>query len=176
MAKTLCGKQQRLDSETETLIPISGGYFGEAIPIHDKATRHQGGGREGNDGSSNGLGIGKPGDPIPTLDTGCNHAVGCFKGGQGAAAGGIGYDENLSPTLGAADSGSNRTPTLMSGMQVRRLTPVECERLQGFPDNYTNIPKAADGPRYKALGNSMAVPVMKWLGERIQMVDAKISA
>jgi DNA (cytosine-5)-methyltransferase 1 len=57
-------------------------------------------------------------------------------------------------------------------MAVRRLTPVECERLQGFPDNYTNIPKAVDGPRYKALGNSMAVPVMGWIGKRIQMVDA----
>jgi DNA (cytosine-5)-methyltransferase 1 len=58
-------------------------------------------------------------------------------------------------------------------MQVRRLTPVECERLQGFPDGYTNIPwrkkpEAPDGPRYKALGNSMAVPCMKWIGERIQ--------
>jgi DNA (cytosine-5)-methyltransferase 1 len=59
-----------------------------------------------------------------------------------------------------------------SGMQVRRLTPVECERLQGFPDNYTNIPGASDSHRYKALGNSMAVPVMSWLGERIQMVES----
>jgi len=62
-------------------------------------------------------------------------------------------------------------------MQVRRLTPVECERLQGFPDNYTNIPwrkkdESPDGPRYKALGNSMAVPVMRWIGERIAKVDA----
>ncbi len=61
---------------------------------------------------------------------------------------------------------------------VRRLTPIECERLQGFPDNYTAIPwrnKAVeycpDGPRYKALGNSMAVPVMRWIGERIQAVE-----
>jgi len=53
-------------------------------------------------------------------------------------------------------------------MAVRRLTPVECERLQGFPDNYTNIKEnCPDGPRYKAMGNSMAVPVMKWIGERI---------
>lgn len=65
---------------------------------------------------------------------------------------------------------------------VRRLTPVECERLQGFPDNFTAIPwrkKGAedcpDGPRYKALGNSMAVPVMRWIGERIQLVDDFIS-
>ena len=56
-------------------------------------------------------------------------------------------------------------------MQVRRLTPRECERLQGFPDDYTAIPyrgkAAADGPRYTALGNSMAVPVMRWIGQRI---------
>jgi len=67
-------------------------------------------------------------------------------------------------------------PTVMQAMAVRRLTPVECERLQGFPDNYTDIqPKGKatpDGPRYKALGNSMAVPVMAWIGKRIQEVDA----
>jgi DNA (cytosine-5)-methyltransferase 1 len=61
-------------------------------------------------------------------------------------------------------------------MSVRRLTPRECERLQGFPDDYTMIPyrgkPAADGPRYKALGNSMAVPVVAWIGRRIAMVDA----
>jgi len=62
-----------------------------------------------------------------------------------------------------------------ASMEVRRLTPVECERLQGFPDNYTNIPwrkkdESPDGPRYKALGNSMAVPVMRWIGERINQV------
>jgi DNA (cytosine-5)-methyltransferase 1 len=55
---------------------------------------------------------------------------------------------------------------------VRRLMPVECERLQGFPDGWTDIPwhgkeSSPDGPRYKALGNSMAVPVMRWIGERI---------
>jgi len=51
---------------------------------------------------------------------------------------------------------------------VRRITPIEAERLQGFQDDYTNIQGAKDGPRYKALGNSMAVPVLKWIGERIQ--------
>ena len=60
-----------------------------------------------------------------------------------------------------------------ASMAVRRLTPVECERLQGFPDNYTNIPwrkadQSPDGPRYKALGNSWAVPVVRWIGERIE--------
>ena len=59
-------------------------------------------------------------------------------------------------------------------MAVRRLTPVECERLQGFPDGYTDIKlngkQTPDGGRYKALGNSMAVPVMAWIGKRIQEV------
>lgn len=79
--------------------------------------------------------------------------------------------ENLAPAMGA------KNPTAVAtSMQVRRLTPRECERLQGFPDDYTLIPwrkKAAsdcpDGPRYKALGNSMAVPVMQWIGVRILM-------
>lgn len=53
----------------------------------------------------------------------------------------------------------------------RKLTPLEHERLQGFPDNYTNIPGAKDGPRYAAIGNSMAVPVMRWIGERIALMD-----
>jgi DNA (cytosine-5)-methyltransferase 1 len=64
-----------------------------------------------------------------------------------------------------------------AAMQVRRLTPVECERLQGFPDGYTNIPwrgkpESPDGPRYKALGNSWAVPVVRWIGERISRAIA----
>ena len=61
-------------------------------------------------------------------------------------------------------------PAVVDRLAVRRLTPLECERLQGFPDHYTAIPKAADGPRYKALGNSMAVPVMQWIGRRIMEV------
>ena len=93
-----------------------------------------------------------------------------FKQGQGAKAGSIGGNENIAPTLGAAESGTNRTPALMNGAAVRRLTPLECERLQGFPDGYTDIPGASDSGRYKALGNSMAVPVMRWIGERITAV------
>jgi DNA (cytosine-5)-methyltransferase 1 len=65
---------------------------------------------------------------------------------------------------------------IVQGMAVRRLTPVECERLQGFSDNYTDIKSknkpTPDGPRYKALGNSMAVPVMAWIGQRIEQVEA----
>lgn len=77
--------------------------------------------------------------------------------------------EDISPALGA------KNPTAIAmPMQVRRLTPLECERLQGFPDGWTDVPHrgkpAPDGPRYKAIGNSMAVPVMRWIGNRIQMV------
>jgi DNA (cytosine-5)-methyltransferase 1 len=65
---------------------------------------------------------------------------------------------------------AHQQTSVLHGMAVRRLTPTECERLQGFPDGYTNImPETPDGPRYKALGNSMAVPVMRWIGSRIAL-------
>ena len=92
-----------------------------------------------------------------------------FKVRGGCEGGGKGY-------LGSDDTAftvaTHQDQQIAQAMQVRRLTPVECERLQGFPDNHTNIPwrgkaEAPDGPRYKALGNSMAVPVMRWIGERI---------
>ena len=73
----------------------------------------------------------------------------------------------------ASEDGTGRgTPIVTTQTRVRRLTPRECERLQGFPDDYTALPGAKDRPRYAALGNSMAVPVMRWLGERIARVDA----
>ena len=82
----------------------------------------------------------------------------------------------------ASEDGTGRgTPLIPQAMTVRRLTPRECERLQGFPDDYTLIPwrkkqaeDCPDGPRYKALGNSMAVNCMAWIGERIAAVDAEI--
>jgi len=106
-------------------------------------------------------------------------AVAYSLGGQHPNAA-VGVD--VAPTLAsAAGEGGGHTPLVTaptSAMQVRRLTPKECERLQGFPDDYTKIPyrkKSADdcpdGPRYKALGNSMAVPVMRWIGERINQAD-----
>jgi len=269
----------------------------QPIPIHDQATRHAGKRGEHSDGKGNGLGIGQPGDPAPTLTKGDKHAVafhenqrgeltvndtagalkvGGGKPGQGypavAVTNGSHWDDprNPHPTLNQASQGSGaigygnqelfsqrggglvpqpiaihphvvgRAPTAgpqgkeyiddgsaycmdargvpqsvaqpvatdikqvqwASGggqvendtaqalrsnaeynyqfarvaMQVRRLTPVECERLQGFPDGYTNIawrkkPEAPDGPRYKALGNSMAVPCMAWIGKRIAEAD-----
>lgn len=80
--------------------------------------------------------------------------------------------------VGGNQGGDFVVTAFAQNMQVRRLTPVECERLQGFPDNYTAIPyrgkpegQCPDGPRYKALGNSMAVPVMAWIGQRIQAAE-----
>jgi DNA (cytosine-5)-methyltransferase 1 len=94
----------------------------------------------------------------------------------------IGRDAGGPQGVGVSDEGVMYTLTkadvhgVAQSMAVRRLTPIECERLQGFNDNYTNIPwrkkdEAPDGPRYKALGNSMAVPVMAWIGKRIQQVE-----
>jgi len=87
-----------------------------------------------------------------------------------------GHEEVCYPLRTASGDGIPKVN--LQQMQVRRLTPVECSRLQGFPDNYTNIPwrgkpESPDGPRYKALGNSMAVPCMRWIGERINAIEEK---
>ena len=91
---------------------------------------------------------------------------------RGKSQNGLGIGEGGEPMYTLDKS---TTPAVHHAMQVRRLTPRECERLQGFPDDYTLVPyrkkPAADGPRYKALGNSMAVPVMRWIGERIKQVE-----
>ena len=63
-------------------------------------------------------------------------------------------------------------PSVTNEYTIRRLMPVECERLQGFQDGWTDLGDTPDAPRYKALGNSIAVPVMRWIGERIAIVDA----
>jgi DNA (cytosine-5)-methyltransferase 1 len=83
------------------------------------------------------------------------------------------FNDNCALTLTKqSPTGGGQPQAVMQNMAVRRLTPVECERLQGFPDNYTNIPwrkqpESPDGPRYKALGNSWAVFVVRWIGGRI---------
>lgn len=241
-----------------------------AIPINDKATRYGGGGSSRNhDGSGNGLGIGKDVDLSPTIAAGDRHIVcAAFKAGQGAKANGIGYGEEVSPTLTAAPSGTNQSPAVVAldmthscdvirecgeqvpalqarmgtggnqvpltyqdvtgtlspgahagsyngqdayndmlvcgttpdvahalrakancayredaetypvqNMVARRFTPMECERLQGFPDHWTDIGewrdskgklrKPSDSPRYKALGNSIALPFWDFLAKRI---------
>lgn len=83
--------------------------------------------------------------------------------------------ENCAGTIQRGGDGGRHDGVMTDAMLVRRLTPRECERLQGFPDDYTAIPyrskPAADGPRYKALGNSWAVPCARWIGERIQMME-----
>ena len=103
----------------------------------------------------------------------------CFE--SRVARNGRGGPSGIVPPLKAQSGGTGRgdgAPLLAVGgpLAVRRLTPRECERLQGMPDDYTLIPyrgkPAADGPRYRAIGNSMAVPVMRWIGRRIQMVDS----
>jgi DNA (cytosine-5)-methyltransferase 1 len=92
----------------------------------------------------------------------------------------ISWDSELNPNvdkMGTLMRGGQggRMDGVMHNMAVRRLTPIECERLQGFPDSYTDIKlnekPTPDGHRYKALGNSMAVPVMKWIGERINQYE-----
>jgi DNA (cytosine-5)-methyltransferase 1 len=139
-----------------------------AIPIHDQATRFAGKRGDKQDGKGNGLGIGEPGAPMNTLTKGDRHAVAhpiAFTTEQTPK-----FNENQALTLTKSEAKHNQS--VLTEMAVRRLTPVECERLQGFPDGYTNIPwrgkpEAPDGPRYKALGNSWAVPNVRWIGARI---------
>jgi len=237
-------------------------YF--PIPIHDQATRHSGKHGDKQDGKGNGLGVGKPGDPCPTLTKGDKHAI-AFQTSELRLTGKL-TEKSVCPTLKANTkagdtevkvvlyenhpndsrvtgphdvapscvsrygtgggnvplvqeaiafsfdslssnsmksknpiSGCNQVdlsrsldtsrgldPTCNQGgmavsdskMAVRRLSPRECERLQGFPDDHTLIPwrnksadQCPDGPRYKALGNSMAVPCMAWIGKRIDAVE-----
>lgn len=99
-------------------------------------------------------------------------------GSVGTAGKGALASEDVTFTIAATQDQTLFHPE-SSGYVVRRLTPLECERLQGFPDGHTMVPyrgkpaeECPDGPRYKAIGNSMAVPVMRWIGERVQEVDA----
>jgi DNA (cytosine-5)-methyltransferase 1 len=150
------------NTEHETYIPTRNPTVKEAISIQDVRPIEK---------IQNGKGWNDDGTAY-TIDT---HAT------QGVAHP-IGLDEeqnamvNRFGTLKARMAGGGFEGSVMqTNMQVRRLTPIECERLQGFPDDYTAIPwrgkEAPDGPRYKALGNSMAVPVMRWIGKRIQQVE-----
>ncbi len=135
------------------------------IPINMQAAAKNG------EKSPNMLGIGQDGDPAPTLGANDIHAVAFSENIRGEV-----LETPITRALQTAGGkpGQGYVAARL-GMQVRRLTPTECERLQGFPDGYTLVPNrgklAADGPRYKALGNSMAVPCMRWIGKRIQMVE-----
>ena len=108
-------------------------------------------------------------DSSPCTDRGQN--VVCLGDDNAHAA----IDEEV---CGSLKCGGSAPIAASPAMVVRRLTPTECERLQGFPDGWTKIPykgkpaeECPDGPRYKAIGNSMAVPVMRWIGERIDMFE-----
>jgi DNA (cytosine-5)-methyltransferase 1 len=117
-------------------------------------------------------GGGKPGQGHPMI------ASVALRGREGGLLAELG--DAISPTLRTSSGGADKGHVLAPGepdmtdgtpWRVRRLMPVECERLQGIPDNYTLVPyrgkPAADSPRYKAIGNSMAVPCMAWLGQRL---------
>ena len=147
------------------------------IPINlQVATRHKA------LGERTAFGVGKDGAPAFTLSRA--HCHGVYTDMQPIAfqesqTGCREYD--TAGTLRAGGPGHDPVGTgLRIGSAVRRLTPRECERLQGFPDDYTLIPyrgkPAKDGPRYKAIGNSMAVPVMRWIGRRIDAVEKILAA
>ncbi|MBF0270282.1 MAG: DNA (cytosine-5-)-methyltransferase [Alphaproteobacteria bacterium] len=150
----------------------AGGQLAVAYPIQEVGKRTG----ASTDDVRAGIGVGDDGDVMFALQAGAQHGVFAFdlRGRDGGAMVEGMHDP---ANIRAASGGSSRS-YVSSAMAVRRLTPRECERLQGFPDDYTRIPwrgKAADqcpdGPRYRALGNSMAVPVMAWIGGRIQAVD-----
>jgi DNA (cytosine-5)-methyltransferase 1 len=115
------------------------------------------------------------GDPCHPLAAQAHPPAVAFalRGREGGAIAELGDDK--ANALRAAQGGSDKAHVLAS-MAVRRLTPRECERLQGFPDDWTLVPyngkPAKDGPRYCAIGNSMAVPVMRWIGARLVAVEA----
>jgi DNA (cytosine-5)-methyltransferase 1 len=160
--------KNRMDAETETLIPTTGGHF-NSDPVLQPAYGIPGNwiGRK----PENGGNATEPMyDVAPCLTKADQHGV----------AQPIGFEANMSQhqpsTKNVFQTLTRRTHASVNiGMAVRRLTAVECERLQGFPDNYTDIQTKGkptpDGPRYKALGNSMAVPVMRWIGERIKQFE-----
>jgi len=162
------------DPETETL-PVTTGSLcartGQSVSVQDAAQSHLlpiafGAQNSANQGDSVSTEV------TPTLDKSKTPAVAfttvadCL-----TAAYATKWNGNASATNGSLFAAQSPA--------VRRLTPIECERLQGFPDDFTQIPwrnkpaeDCPDGPRYKAMGNSMAVSVMRWIGERIQMVES----
>jgi len=156
---------------TEDLCPALGAKNPTAVAFH--ATRRDGGRILGDLSPTVEAHWGTGGGNVPNVATPIKKATG-FDGYNNSITGDqsktldVGQDHHHVPIV------MTDVPTTTE-MQVRRLTPRECERLQGFPDDWTNVSRngkpAPDGPRYKAIGNSMAVPVMRWIGQRIQMVE-----
>lgn len=151
---------------------------------------------EGFDASEDGTGRGTPIVPVFAQETAATLTRGADSSGKGGYAGRrqeddvniVAFDWYASPSQSLPiDEGvcpplkTTMQPAMQSGWAVRRLMPIECERLQGFPDNFTNVPwrgkdHSPDGPRYKALGNSMAVNAMRWIGQRIDIMEKLIAA
>jgi DNA (cytosine-5)-methyltransferase 1 len=125
---------------------------------------------------SPGLGVGEDGDPAYTLGQECGAvatiAFDCMASGMN----GFGIGEVANPQRVGTNSSGAAHQAVATGMQVRRLTPLETERLMGLPDGYTAIQvkgkPAADGPRYKSHGNSWALNCPRWIGDRIEAVEA----
>jgi DNA (cytosine-5)-methyltransferase 1 len=142
-----------------------GGVFGSGRDGQDTFVAHTLKG-EDFDASEDGIGRGEKGQIVNALNAQSGET------GQGDAAPCVAVANTLAAYAGRNQVEQNYLPT--TSMAVRRLTPRECEALQGFPADYTLIPwrnkpaaDCPDGPRYKALGNSMAVPCMRWIGTRI---------
>lgn len=163
----------------QTTFVCTGGTY----PINEQAAT-----RDKKLGRGTALGIGADGDSAFALMANHPHMVAAGSGSEPIAMGDLNAHtaicRNVCPTLKCGGDGamvaSETADKIMEAnpMLVRRLTPLECERLQGFPDGHTLIgwkgkpaEECPDGPRYKAIGNSMAVPVMKWIGTRIALVD-----
>ncbi|WP_331327250.1 DNA cytosine methyltransferase [Methylobacterium fujisawaense] len=177
------GPHGRLDFESETFIAFQqgGSNIGTTGPVSNTLTK-------GNGNESGGVPCiafdttqitsrenrnnPQPGDPCHPLAAGMHPPAIAFSGKDDLRD----VSHELSPTLrcGGKEGGANWM-ALNQGWSVRRLTPTECERLQGFPDSHTAVPwrggTLPDGPRYKALGNSMAVNCMRWIGRRIEVVE-----
>lgn len=154
-------------------VPFVQNVSGVAIPIDTRNATRDADKRDVV--NRQGVGIGDEGDPCGTITSSHISAV-AFQPGNLARRAGSDPSTEVFPTL-SKDSG-DQNPHVAIPMGVRRLLPSECEALQGFPKNWTRISwkgkppeQCPDGPRYKAIGNSMATNVMKWIGRRIQLVD-----
>ncbi len=176
-ARTLTQRMHKgFDSTCDSQTPIITGHPDPAYAIS-----------AGQQGKGGVFGSGR--DSQDTFAVAVHPAV-AFKPGQSEAAGGTFVTKEFAPTIQSQNNGvkmaevmgtvntnqnasGRNTPMVRQAMQVRRLTPTECCRLQGFPDDHCDITfrkkPAADGPKYRALGNSMAVPCMAWLGFRIAL-------
>lgn len=176
---TLSGALAARPGMKQTTFVCTGGTY----PINEQVAT-----RDKKLGRGTGLGIGADGDPAFTLLANHPHIVASGSGSDPIAMGDLNAHtaicRNVCPTLKCGGDGamvaSEVTDEYVGAnpMLVRRLTPLECERLQGFPDGHTLIgwkgkpaEECPDGPRYKAIGNSMAVPVMRWIGKRIAAAD-----